>query len=155
MLQDLAMMGDFCSGIGIIITLAYGWYQLYQHNSDRQLELNNKLAEYFRSPEVLKGVQVVCRKLSKNPTLKELNQLDVDDKDAINAVMYGMKGHGILVEDNMKRLPMVRKYYDTFPNEFTRKLRIISKVMSTDGESIHKENYWIVWLLDKLEAASK
>ena len=151
MLQELALIGDFCSGIGIIITLAYGWYQLSQHNSDRQLELNNTLAEYFRSPEILKGVRTICNTLSKEPTLDELKKLNDEQKEAINAVMYGIKGHGILVEDNERRLPVVSKYYDTFPETLIYKLRIIAKEMSADEQTIHRENFWIIWLLDKLD----
>ena len=150
MLENLALFGDFLSGIAIIFSAFFISWQIRQHYTIRHLELNTMLAEYFRSPITLKGISTICNVLQENPTREELVGLDEGQKEAINSVMVGLKSHGIMAGENPKRLPVIKKYYQMFPNDLQRKLKIIALVMSEDGKSIHRENYWIDWMLTEM-----
>ena len=92
-------------------------------------------------------------------TSDDYDSLSRKDKDSINAFLFGLNTHGILVAKGILSLELVSLFYQQFTIGLSKRLRRIVELVSINAENkmgvekVEKMNplQYMIWLLDKMD----
>ena len=83
-LEDAANIGEILGGLAILATLLFGLRQIAELNKSKEREAARDIANLLSSPMYQKAISILINKLSDDFSLEDLDNLDREQKDALN-----------------------------------------------------------------------
>ena len=158
-IETAANFGEMLGGLAILFTLIFGARQIKQWNESVKINSARDVANHLSSPSIQYAIVLLVNVIGDDMTFEEYESLSRKDKDSINAFLFGLNTHGILVAKGILSLELVSLFYQQFTIGLSKRLRRLVELVSINAknkmgvEKVEKMNplQYMIWLLDKMD----
>ena len=158
-IETAANFGEMLGGLAILFTLIFGARQIKQWNESVKINSARDVANHLSSPSIQYAIVLLVNVIGDDMTFEEYESLSRKDKDSINAFLFGLNTHGILVAKGILSLELVSLFYQQFTIGLSKRLRRLVELVSInaknkmDVEIVEQMDplHYMIWLLDKMD----
>ena len=153
-LETAASLGEMLGGLAILFTLIFGFRQVKQWAESKKIDAARSFADHVSTPMIQYAFVIVINNLTDDVTFQQYDEMARKDKDAVNALMFGLNTNGILAYKGYLSLEIVAMFYQPVILGAGIRLR---KIMQLLTENAHEKGglvdplIWAKWLLDEIE----
>ncbi|MAT49146.1 MAG: hypothetical protein CMA27_04880 [Euryarchaeota archaeon] len=158
-IETAANLGEMLGGLAILFTLIFGARQIKQWNETVKINSARDVANHLSSPLIQYAIVLLVNVIDDDMDFEDYGALSRKDKDSINAFLFGLNTHGILVAKGILSLELVALFYQQFTIGLSKRLRRLVEIVSVNAinkigaEEVKKmvPLQYLIWLLDKMD----
>lgn len=158
-IETAANFGEMLGGLAILFTLLFGMRQIKQWNETVKIDSARDVASHLSSQQIQYALVLLVNVIEDDISFEEYSSMSRKDKDAINALVFGLNTHGILVAKGILSLELVALFYQQFTIGLSKRLIRLHDLMTQNarekigGEEVKKMQPLghMVWLLEKID----
>ena len=155
-LDEAANLGELLGGLAILVTLIFGIRQIIELNKGKEREASREMANLLSSPIYQSGLSILVNKFDDDFTLKDLEKLDRNEKDALNHLAITTNSIGVMAFERQLSFKSVAIFMQPMNEIVGQRFRMLVKALQTNAQNqgVITDSTpldWVIWLLDRMD----